>query len=269
MLDIRKLVFCSVFISAALYPKQLPAQVSPSAPAAQEETASKKNQNEDSVKNETYWNKVISPEVLPVWLSAVGTLLAVIAAGFTLRVIYDQARYGRIAAEAALLNAQALINAERPWLMIQIDKEDKPSRDDDRAYAVFHLKVFNYGKSPAHVSCVRTREDYFLDPEKDPIVPPDYGKAVGAQNFIGPNIDSNGFWTVDPNDDFSVMNRGISAGNAGVPPEDMKLVVWGLIEYGDGVSAKTYETAFCYRYRRTPTEIKLVMSGPKEYNRYT
>ena len=234
---LRRIVFLFCLVVVVSCPKRVPSQTTtPTAPASQEETDSIKGEDKTPVKDEAYWDKVRSAEVLPLWLTFGATLLAGGAALWGLGAIYNQAKYGRVAAEAALLNAQALINAERPWLMIQIDKEDKPRGDDDRAYAVFYLSVFNYGKTPAHVTRIRTVEYYFLDTDKNPALPLDYGKATDAQYFVGPNIKSNPFWTVDPNHEIAVMSRRIAAGRADSAPDHMKPVVWGpALNHGDGV----------------------------------
>ena len=50
------------------------------------------------------------------------------------------------------------------------------------------------------------------------------------------------------------------------------LVIYGLIQYTDGVSNTTYTTAFCYRHlRERLSEMggHLVACGPPIYNQYT
>ena len=57
----------------------------------------------------------------------------------------EQTAIAEKAANAALLNAQAVINAERPWLLIY------PSRSGTGHHSSFTFKAVNRGRSPAEV----------------------------------------------------------------------------------------------------------------------
>ena len=70
----------------------------------------------------SYLARLFSPENLPNIALVVTGIVASIIALCALRFIRDQTISGRDAARAALLNAQAVIKSERPWLMVRIIK---------------------------------------------------------------------------------------------------------------------------------------------------
>jgi hypothetical protein len=78
--------------------------------------------------------------ILVAWPEGV-TTWAIIGTGF---VIAWQSNETRKAAEAALLNAQAVINAERPWMLVSV----KPSQGQ---MGGFDVRVRNRGRTPAIV----------------------------------------------------------------------------------------------------------------------
>jgi len=75
----------------------------------------------------SYWHKVISPDTFPVWIGGIAAFLASIAAIITLVVLREQTKIGLLAAKtadegakAALLSAQAVMNAERAWIFAEL-----------------------------------------------------------------------------------------------------------------------------------------------------
>ena len=75
------------------------------------------------------------------------------------------------AASAALLNAQAVINAERPWLLIY------PSRSGTGEHSSFTFKAVNRGRSPAEIINSGFR---MLTPRVDEELPDKLNFGVGA-----------------------------------------------------------------------------------------
>jgi hypothetical protein len=175
----------------------------------------------------------------------------------------------RKAAQAALLNAQAVINAERPWVMVQI-KEDQVERGegvfDMRS---FQFTIFNYGKSPAHViTCKGPKIEFHDDPDKGLPIQPDYGTWDWERRFLAPRDSLPIGKTIYPS---KMRMETHSAAIAKGEPVKEELVVYGLIEYTDGVSGKSYRTAFCYRHEKMPPSSmggRMVICGPSVYNEY-
>lgn len=174
-------------------------------------------------------------------------------------------------ADAALLNAKAMINAERPWVMIQI-KEMPVERT---AKTIFQLSVFNYGKNPAHIiDCRGPKIEFYDSPNDELPIPPDYGVGQGSKRFLAPK-DSFPIWEpIDPSRfmlDTKIRPALEQATRGKVPAKQgSKFVLYGFIQYTDGIS--TYRTAFCYRlHRELPSDMggHLVPCGPPIYNEYT
>src|SRR3984957_18501013 len=121
----------------------------------------------DSGRNYLQWWYVLLawPEGITTW--------AIIATGV---VISWQTVQTKKAAEAALLNAQALINAERPWIMVTVEEVVGPSGG-------FNLYMTDKARTPAmvtdaYIGCVAV-EDLSALPTKAP-----YGPGSMAKDRI-------------------------------------------------------------------------------------
>ncbi len=76
------------------------------------------------------------------------------------------------AAEAALLNAQALIHSKRPWVIVQIEE----IAGENAAKTRFRLSAYNHGDSPARViSCKGPTITWLENPDSELPAVPDYG----------------------------------------------------------------------------------------------
>lgn len=182
------------------------------------------------------------------------------------------AETGAKSADAALLNAKALINAERPWVMVHIKKTT-----GERGRATFQIKAFNYGKSPAHIVDVRGPKIEFYESPDDLPIPPDYGTGQWSKRFLAPNTEFPLAASIDPaNYALSERTRSVIAqveqGKPLPKRQGSVLVIYGLIQYTDGVANTTYKTPFCYCHNREfPSEIGglMVLCGPPIYNEYS
>ena len=179
----------------------------------------------------------------------------------------------KASADAALLNAKAVINAERPWVMIQITE----TKGATSAVTNFQLNAFNYGKSPAHVvDCRGPKIEFYDSPAEQLPIPPNYGRGQWSKRFLAPRDSFPIGGPIDPSRhriDIATQaiieqreKRGIAEKRGAV------LVVYGLIQYTDGVSNTTYTTTFCYghqRQRLSEMGGHLFTCGPPIYNQYT
>src|ERR1039458_9853095 len=93
----------------------------------------------------SYWEEAFGPASLPNWALVVVGGIASFLAWSTLKTIKDQASSGRDAANAALLNAQAVINSERPWISISVESPE-PNK--------FVYKATNVGRTPANITVI-------------------------------------------------------------------------------------------------------------------
>jgi len=129
-----------------------------------QQTAQGKRDDTDN-QPDTYLHHLILPETLAsIGLLIVGIIGTYIALG-TLKNIERQTKSGETAANAAFQNAQAVINAERPWLLVVIKPMKGPMGG-------FNVHVRNKGRSPAmitaaYIGCTAVKEMSAL-PEKAP-----------------------------------------------------------------------------------------------------
>jgi hypothetical protein len=98
----------------------------------------------------------------------------VLAAFSTLGVICWQSIETRKAAQGAFLNAQALITAERPWLVANFTKSQEDTIPESGSLR-FCWEVRNVGRTPAKLTFAAARVVFNLDAEPLPDVP-DYGE---------------------------------------------------------------------------------------------
>jgi hypothetical protein len=182
----------------------------------------------------------------------------------------DSIPHQRKAADAALLNAQALINSERPWVMIQI--KELPVEQTNGVFDLrsFQFTVFNYGKSPAHiVDCKGPKIEFYGEPDKDLPIPPNYGTWQWERRFLPPNDSLPLGRVIYPSKlRIDMISEAATRGEHAPKGE---LVAYGLLEYTDAISGVTYKTAFCYRHDRlAPSSMggHFMVCGPQDYNLY-
>jgi len=224
--------------------------------------------------SESYWRKAIKPDILPVWIGGVAALLASIAGLLTLKNLKEQARVGLIAAKAgeegakaALLNAKAVINAERPWLVVGFKETNDTTTGALPTYA---FTFINQGKTPAIVkkisighSVVTSPYDLPIHMREEDLSPrdlPDLTLIVSKDSFTTwPEVDPEGLL-----ESYRKTTQGGLSGKL--------LMIYGMIEYHDvfeswGPGRKPHRTKWSYGYdTRTGN---LISVGPDEYNSHT
>jgi hypothetical protein len=234
-------------------------------------------------KSPNYFSRLFSAENLPNIALVIVGIGAILVASKTLRDISEQTRLlgqyveatkegvqaTRKSAEAALLNAQAVITAERPWVMVNI-KRIPGETPQESAKPSWQFIIFNYGKTPGHiVDCKGPKIEFHESPEKLPI-PPEYEISDWNRRFLAPNDSMPIGATINPSDiRMKAITDAAVSGERGGRGE---MVVYGLIEYTDGISKDTYKTAFCYRHEKSLLSTMggfFLPCGPRAYNDYT
>jgi len=170
------------------------------------------------------------------------TTAGVIGGWVALILLFWQTILTRRSANAAALNAQAVINAERPWVLVN----PKPKKDASGQYIV---GAFNAGRTPAvildgHCSCDKHSAD-FVPPENlnDPFDRPKRDLIVSEDSFP--------IRVIDPE---SLINQ---AGREGGGTNQQTVFVYGQLRYWDtftdrnSPSARPYETWWCFHYDST------------------
>jgi hypothetical protein len=99
----------------------------------------------------------------------------VIVATLTAAVICWQSIETRRAAKGALLNAQALITAERPWLVAYFTKSQEETIPES-GHLRFNWEVKNVGRTPARLTFAAGRVVFNIDAVPLPDMP-DYGES--------------------------------------------------------------------------------------------
>jgi len=198
------------------------------------------------------------------FLALLGTLGVV---GLQAKLMGTHAEHLATVASAASLNAKALINAERPWVMVQTEV----MMGDDPRKTEFKLSAFNYGKSPAHITACRGPKIQVMDSNQSLPVPPIYGDWEWDNTFLAPQDSIPLRDAVNPWEAYkATLNQAIAEHTP--MPKNNYVVVYGVIEYGDGISRQAYKTAYCYTLKRDkPSHMggTLIRYGPPEYNAYT
>jgi hypothetical protein len=166
----------------------------------------------------------------------------------TLGIVAWQTYQTKKAAEAALLNAQAVINAERALLLFTVEKERVQGPGGP---SIFHISVVNYGKVPARrleisrpLHATMTLNDFVS------MSPPDYGDDLEEiQEWLAPKET----WRVATFFPYEKRTERIMAAqNRGVAPETIEVIIYGQVTYHDGISAYLRHSRYCLAHDREP-----------------
>lgn len=201
-------------------------------------------------------------------LGYVGIMLAL----STLRKIERQSHYAETAAQAAadsaqaaLLHAQAIIRAERPWILITVE----PSHSVDNGFTV---KATNRGRGPARIVSTIDKITSAVDqthlpdqPEFDELAP-----SVALSSVILLPGESTGIKSFSRDEVKSFCGSDEKLRRVEKWEELIllygKVVYKDLMQVGEGV---THETAWCCWYIHGRQKSGMVMAGPPAYNMHT
>jgi hypothetical protein len=168
-----------------------------------------------------------------------------------------------ISAQAALLNAQATIDAERPWLLITV--EPSPGIEN-----LFTIMVTNRGRTPATIIATAEGTAFAVDESYLPRIP-GYGEPSTPRI---PIILLSGEST-------AIKTFGRDEGRRICESEERfkrvanweeKVFILGKVVYKDLISSaekQTHETAWCCWYIHGRQKSGLVLAGPPSYNSHT
>jgi hypothetical protein len=205
--------------------------------------------------------KIKSGEYDPVWWhiffawpEGITTLLLLL----TLVAISFQTYYTRKAAEASLLSAQALVNAERARIGFDVSEMGRSFQIDGK----------NNGKTSARIMYAHGFTAILAPEESLPLIPPYIGKPDDDSEWIGPG-DKFDLLTAPDRYGF-IADLGDIALCQSI--RDKKAVLWafGCIRYFDGVSLDRQEKRFCFATSVDESlETYMFTAGPEEYRRET
>ncbi len=271
MIMLKYLAILAVIFALACYVAvqdqgSTPKSTQQGAPAANLSIAADAHQNhsnddaENTKRNSPRWHRLFSwPEGVTTW-AIILTLLAVAEqakeSAKATQSVRDSLPHQKSAAEAALLNAQAVINAERPWIFVA---ESKSRKAIDHRKADVQIFGKNSGRTPAEVIVIacdaafRSYDKDFPDEPWYPQVELKYKKYVA------------------PEETFDVYDYDCAL----VLTEEMwesvkgqRLTFTGRVVYRDLITREEHETRFCYFLSPVAT-VGLIMCGPRNYNQHT
>jgi hypothetical protein len=236
-------------------------------PVPRENGQSKPNENKGAPESETHnWHEAFAPPTWSNWALVLIGVVAIIAAWRTLGTLNKQTADTKTAADAALLNAQAVINSERAW--IDVIGMANPEPGWTKKLGVHFFRVQNKGRTPAQFIS-GTLDHVFVDTPNDLPVSPNYKSSFNSPNEMF--ITAGTYFDTSPhfNPRAIIEQRPISEKN--VKPDQI-LLFYGQIIYEDVFGQKAHETRWCYAWF---DDVRgFVKTGPdgdrdKEYNRHT
>lgn len=191
---------------------------------------------------------------------------------FLLKKIERQTAFGEVAAEAAaksahaaLLNAQAVINSERPWILITVE----PSRSMENSFTIM---ATNRGRTPAKIMATTEQAMIAVDERYLPI-PPEYENEEPKAPVV-PII-------LVPSESTVIKSFRRDEVKALCDSEERfkrietweeKVYLYGKVIYRDLISPpddQLHETNWCCWYIHGRQNSGLVIAGPPEYNSHT
>lgn len=205
-------------------------------------------------------------------LLAIVGYIGVIIAVSTLKKIERQTQATEAAAQAAtdsanasLLYAKALASAERPWILITIERSPKLNNS-------FHIMATNRGRAPAqllsapaHITIV-TDETYL---PTDPVYEKAEATALPSPSILLPG-ESALIQPISRDDLRWICKTEDSLRRIELWEE--KVFVYGKILYTNLVTPhdkQTHETRWCCWYVHGENSSDLVLTGPSAYNKHT
>ena len=168
-------------------------------------------------------------------------------------------------AQAALLHAQAIINSERPWILIAV--EPSPGVENS-----FRLTATNRGRSPGTIVASLDRMKIAADEASLPATP-EYKAGEPDAPFV-PIILIPGEFTVIKTfsrDDARTLCASEEAFQR-IENWEEKIFIYGKITYKDLISPpgkEPHQTSWCCWYIHGSKKSGLVIAGPPDYNAHT
>jgi hypothetical protein len=240
--------------------------------------------------SQCYLCRVTSPANLPNIILVLVGLIGIIAAFGTLNTIQaqtelaaSQAAAARQSADLALLNTNAVVHGQRPWLLIETQNGGYARIDAPNLLSpepgLVHRSACNYwlknsGTSPARtvkVKAILISNAPQTIPTEDEVFGVEYEREGDFTSPQGESVFGGSF--LPPNGLLSAVEIA-----AIMQTHTRWLYLCGHVKYMDTFERKnnpTYQTNFCYRWVSNPTEVSIygasgafwMMVGPISYNR--
>jgi hypothetical protein len=207
-------------------------------------------------------------DVLLALLGYAGIVVAV----STLKKIERQTKYGETAAlaaqeaaEAALIQAKAIVQAERPWVLIHVT----PSPTVENGFTVI---ATNRGRGPAKVLATADELRIARDETQLPGIP-EFGPVDPEVPPVSMILLPGEFAPIKAfsRDDVRAVTR-TEEGFRRIENWEERIFLYGKVTYKDLMAPSDeapHETSWCCRYIHGRQKSGLVMAGTQEYNQHT
>ena len=168
-------------------------------------------------------------------------------------------------AQSALLNSQAILNAERPWLLVSVE----PSLQIENSFVV---TATNRGRSPAKIVGMAEQIKFAIDEVNLPDTPEfedEQGKTPPAPIIMLPGESV----IIKPfcRDDLRSICESEEQFRK-IEEWEEKVFIYGRLTYRDLIAPQEkqiHETAWCCWYIHGKQKSGLVIAGPPDYNSHT
>jgi len=208
---------------------------------------------------QSYLCRLFSPENLPnIGLFIVGVIGTIVAV-CTLRDIQKQTQNTRTIADAALLNAQAIINSERPWVLVTAVRSEKIGN--------FLIRATIKGRTPARITEIYSQRTFIDQPDNLPPSPKYETPVIAPKEPLLGDGESFKIAEVKPN---ILVDEEWKAKHPNFAPYQF-LCFYGIVRYEDCLATdekRRHETRWCFSYF-TDGDNDLHPIGPEEYCRKT
>jgi len=209
----------------------------------------------------SYISRLLSPENLPNIALVVVGILGIITAVCTLIIIKKQTEAAVKAANAALMSAQVVINAERAWIVVEMHPV---YRRDEHGYwfsedgvqlttkeilagehLAYSLRIRNVGRTPAQI--LSYQFVYSCLPEGFKDIPPHSDGDI-SQTGVFNHLLPNGSGPIEILPPFDI---GTYMTDSRTEIEDLKktAVFHGWVKYRHMFSTDECQSDYCYVYR--------------------
>jgi type II secretory pathway pseudopilin PulG len=205
----------------------------------------------------------ISDAVYPAWVLVIVGIVGAWIAIRTLTNIDRQTKAAEVSAEAARLNAQALIDAERAWIFVTISPLPGLPEESDRVEALFVMPTIkDYGRTPARIKKIWAKKQQFTNP-----VPPEPDYEIADSVELDEIV-------LPPQVAIQPLRLSFSGSDFKQAREDsnLSLCIYGYVDYSD-LANRPRQTRFCYIYQVqagfNPLPSGFYIGGPSAYNKAT
>jgi hypothetical protein len=185
--------------------------------------------------------------------SIVGVLFAL----FGLYFIFKQTRIANTSAKAALSAAEAVINGDRCWLLVQ--EHNTPEYRPETGGWIAGIILRNFGKTPAKITALKT--ELQIGDRRE--IPPNISLYTDVPTIVVPELIPQGI----------EMPITVKGKFTEAEYESAKFIwMCGIVRY-ENIFRKdpSHLTSFCYLLKDDTSEFgqSWYMAGPAEYNKTT